>query len=114
MLISDWSSDVCSSDLLAVGIEPRRRGPGAGDRGTGLRRGLSPSSVRAEQALSLSKGRIEGRGGARCFDTELRQAEPLQIGKATCRERVCAYVVYTVEAVTLETTTQKKRTNETT
>src|SRR3546814_4372878 len=63
MRISDWSSDVCSSDLLYVG-----------------RRALPRLAHRSRQLA-----------GALCRD---RGNGPLlrQIGRASCRERVCQYV----------------------
>src|SRR3546814_5440705 len=79
MRISDWSSDVCSSDLVRRGWHERafRRsvtsarlsaGPGEGHD----RRG----DWQAEAALRVGAGPT-GRG---------------EIGRASCRERVCQYV----------------------
>src|SRR3546814_7931129 len=65
MRISDWSSDVCSSDLL----EPERPIQGRGCNGPG-----PPWQARRRpgfQRLSAALG---------------------QIGRASCRERVCQYV----------------------
>src|SRR3546814_4526124 len=69
MRISDWSSDVCSSDL--------QRAPAAG-------RGLL---VRRCAAFGARRRRRAGLG-------TLRPAGPFdgQIGRASCRERVCQYV----------------------
>src|SRR3546814_9614448 len=61
MRISDWSSDVCSSDLL-LGRRDRGRGI-AGDR---------PRSAAYQRHRGL--------------------ARRLEIGRASCRERVCQYV----------------------
>src|SRR3546814_3978236 len=51
MRISDWSSDVCSSDL---GLRPRRllifEASGAGPRPTG------PGGIRVEQPLDIGRG----------------------------------------------------------
>src|SRR3546814_6302092 len=77
MRISDWSSDVCSSDLHFV----------TGKGGTGK------STIAAALALALAAGgrkvllvEVEGRQGiAQLFDVP-------QIGRASCRERVCQYV----------------------
>src|SRR3546814_8992253 len=61
MRISDWSSDVCSSDLIVKGA---RRGGGAIDL------------ARAQYALGIEPvAMVRG-----------------QIGRASCRERVCQYV----------------------
>src|SRR3546814_7405495 len=65
MRISDWSSDVCSSDLPALGR--RLVGIGVDDRGDVLVDHLA-----------------EGQHMAALVDDE--------IGRASCRERVCQYV----------------------
>src|SRR3546814_3305416 len=82
MRISDWSSDVCSSDLwlrlegdvveadvLAVEARPVV-GPQLDHRGEVLVGDLAPLRVRDPEHLELV----------------------LQIGRASCRERVCQYV----------------------
>src|SRR3546814_3466389 len=70
MRISDWSSDVCSSDL----------GLGRLEEGCvrHQRRGREVGRKHASRALA-------GRIGA-----ELRRLR--EIGRASCRERVCQYV----------------------
>src|SRR3546814_4788676 len=77
MRISDWSSDVCSSDLL---FEQQRR-------------------LEAQCALDrLLLQQLDGGGveGVLVVRLEDEQAERLltgdQIGRASCRERVCQYV----------------------
>src|SRR3546814_18129528 len=79
--ISDWSSDVCSSDLLPL---RRRRGGGKA-----LAMGLQPA--RQRDALHQRVGRRQGGG---------------EIGRASCRDRVCQYVALAVVGVAL-----KKKTN---
>src|SRR3546814_6127450 len=61
MRISDWSSDVCSSDLLQAG-------DGDDVAGAGLLDVLAVIGV------------------------HLQHAADAQIGRASCRERVCQYV----------------------
>src|SRR3546814_18872557 len=63
MRISDWSSDVCSSDLLGQGGNVRALGGGIGLAGC-----------------------------ARKPTGELRRCEKAKIGRASCRERVCVRV----------------------
>src|SRR3546814_9404081 len=67
MRISDWSSDVCSSDLL-----PR----------------TDHLVTRCQAAYgTIANGNQESLVG------HARQAQyPLEIGRASCRERVCQYV----------------------
>src|SRR3546814_7541088 len=79
MRISDWSSDVCSSDLRAVQGDPgklRRLGAGGNVRAPAAHRLLV-----FRQRLGLSFKRND--------DQEKRHHE---IGRASCRERVCQYV----------------------
>src|SRR3546814_5923967 len=84
MRISDWSSDVCSSDLLR---RPAVAGTVAAARGAGAGRG----------AVAGQRVRVRGvqRGHARAPD-RLRGARPAggdgEIGRASCRERGCQYV----------------------
>src|SRR3546814_8491018 len=66
--ISDWSSDVCSSDLIAQPIMQSSTAAGS----------IPERSTAAEMAWAASVG-----GGV---------ALKAQIGRASCRERVCQYV----------------------
>src|SRR3546814_6562158 len=66
--ISDWSSDVCSSDLLQpreIGERPRRIAAGGDD---------------------------EPGGNQRVGDSISADQRQIEIGRASCRERVCQYV----------------------
>src|SRR3546814_8726171 len=60
MRISDWSSDVCSSDLALHGV---------------------PDPAQRAAARIPGTDAAAGRGGAL-----------IEIGRASCRERVCQYV----------------------
>src|SRR3546814_12606608 len=117
MRISDWSSDVCSSDLMLqiarIGADPYRGavlfGPDAGrgdvaerlaDAGTGLRdheQRLLPPLTRLKRArrrrgiVRLAGPRL-GIGVEQCGQTAPRPAGGEQIGRASCRGRVCQYV----------------------
>src|SRR3546814_17745004 len=94
MRISDWSSDVCSSDL------PRPLLAHDGDRG--LRHPHRAEQVRLHlvaqvpftQLLSHSEVSIAG-----VVDHD-------EIGRASCGERVCQYVSISVVAVSLKKKTQ--------
>src|SRR3546814_6068379 len=86
MRISDWSSDVCSSDLGAVtalafktAVDDPHRFVHSADVGPHF--GLTP---RRYQSGEVDRsGRI-----SKCGDALVRS---LQIGRASCRERVCQF-----------------------
>src|SRR3546814_1829613 len=79
MRISDWSSDVCSSDLASARSSSGLRGGhacGAPPEGRG-----SPAAV------------VEGgKGGAQLGHRHCGALWRSEIGRASCRERVCQYV----------------------
>src|SRR3546814_3282883 len=80
MRISDWSSDVCSSDLVGVAVDLVERQP------------VLPRIERLRRHKRRQAGNRLGVIGA-----ELRRlVEPgggqIEIGRASCRERVCQYV----------------------
>src|SRR3546814_18204258 len=109
MRISDWSSDVCSSDLVVVrvrGLEAEANRIGVNvvvdkkvlpvvDRVVGV--AVVRLAIRQEVEAVLRVGRQPRDVG--------RQVE---IGRASCRERVCQYVSISVVSGTL------KQKNETT
>src|SRR3546814_4716241 len=77
MLISDWSSDVCSSDLFAAPILlDHDRDVEADER----------ADVGREEAVGADD--LDHRPAARERDRHLHD----EIGSASCRERVCQYV----------------------
>src|SRR3546814_3680801 len=81
MRISDWSSDVCSSDLLAA----EREGEAAVLGVAAEHRPLG-GAADGEEALAirqLDELRHDDAGGAE---------GGVEIGRASCRERVCQYV----------------------
>src|SRR3546814_5228063 len=80
MRISDWSSDVCSSDLdFGVNVSLGRRNPDFGN----------VVSVMGSVTLPIFAGR---RQEPRIAAAEAQAAAALEIGRASCRERVCQYV----------------------
>src|SRR3546814_12968461 len=112
MRISDWSSDVCSSDLGRIHGKPVLTCIGGAQRGESVRAGLLalPDSVSAAdpvlvhdaarpcitrnditRLLAAAAGHPVGALlGAPVRDT-LNHANS-EIGRASCRERVCKYV----------------------
>src|SRR3546814_14583662 len=88
MRISDWSSDVCSSDLLRD----------AHHHGAGY-----PPGQRARTACAVS-GAARRHASARCAGSDGVSVlfTGQEIGRASCRERVYQYVLISVVAVSLK------------
>src|SRR3546814_17090455 len=100
MRISDWSSDVCSSDLNGVagaadvqleqttGLPLMTVTP---DRAALARYGLSVAAVQDAVSIAMG-GAVAGQvfEGDRRFDIVVRLPE--ELGRASCRERGCQYV----------------------
>src|SRR3546814_21038216 len=137
MRISDWSSDVCSSDLQRVrclvaavnGIALRRAGEiddGDREREFAFRTAEPLESVPAVETQTL-RSRIGQTDvlerHARAAPCEIRRIDAavehackpvqrrlrlaaapgfMQIGRASCRERVCQYVSLSVVAVAIQ------------
>src|SRR3546814_15895361 len=97
MRISDWSSDVCSSDLVVkTALEP----PIVGCVGQNPRRQLlvesdAPSEL-LESGVGICQARLQAAAARHWQKGKLREslhATALdEIGRASCRERVCQYV----------------------
>src|SRR3546814_15603275 len=104
MRISDWSSNVCSSDLLNPpspespsiwlrGSVPLKPGSEPGEDDTALSIGDRIMQIRNNYELGLMNGDIGFVRDVTVIDaadyhTELKR----EIGRASCRERVCQYV----------------------
>src|SRR3546814_6721294 len=82
MRISDWSSDVCSSDLRLG-----RRVAGGGQRVADA--GLPDVLHTRDDVADLTRRKELRRLHLRADDADL---EDVEIGRASCRERVCQYV----------------------
>src|SRR3546814_10757341 len=83
MRISDWSSDVCSSDLCVLDRDRRAR----------IGEGFLDGTL--DVGLPLRIAPVERRHDAvehRLFPLQRAQAGADEIGRASCRERVCQYV----------------------
>src|SRR3546814_10609436 len=80
MRISDWSSDVCSSDLAtALNAYARERDPFS-------RVGKATVAVEVTNVVRASPASFQVRW------VERTTIESAEIGRASCRERVCQYV----------------------
>src|SRR3546814_12005966 len=98
MRISDWSSDVCSSDL--TGPTPERyKDLEGGHTFHGRITRCDPPRL-----LSYSWGGEPEGGSEVTFELTPRGGDVLlvQIGRASCRDRVCQYVKISVVAVSLK------------
>src|SRR3546814_1996117 len=84
MRISDWSSDVCSSDL------PVRAAAVAARYAEAFPLAYRTDYGAAEAAIDIGHMRRIVVGEA--ADTGHAQAHRDEIGRASCRERVCPYV----------------------
>src|SRR3546814_17090370 len=89
MRISDWSSDVCSSDLQGVQLAEAEIWIADGVGGGHETEDIGPCPYPANASL---------RGPAMRGGPGLALRE---IGRASCRERVCQYVLISAVAVSL-------------
>src|SRR3546814_14589301 len=108
MRISDWSSDVCSSDLRLGDVATVELG--------GENYGIA-SLYNGKPAAGLA---IKQASDANALDTvnaihktvdSLKPFFPAgmeEIGRASCRERVCQYVKISVDAVSLKKTNRSR------
>src|SRR3546814_1616981 len=85
MRISDWSSDVCSSDLVKIDGHAHAAGKGHFAHGcqqtaVGAVMVGQYMTLRSQLADDLEEG------------TQRDRVVDIKIGRASCRERVCQYV----------------------
>src|SRR3546814_20194145 len=108
MRISDWSSDVCSSDLRAR----RRSQATVTARGNGCLQSDSTCSPSGDASRGHSGVGWEAKKEPRTTATEslifVDTPEANQLGRASCRERGCQYVYISVVAVPLNKNNKKK------
>src|SRR3546814_8240474 len=86
MRISDWSSDVCSSDLMLAqyGANPFNLAEAEG------RITLIEADIGAEGAIDAAVGQAAVIFNLAGHTSHMDSMQ--QIGRASCRERVCQYV----------------------
>src|SRR3546814_13841902 len=103
MRISDWSSDVCSSDLLIKTLPQELFANPQGQRAQGYQ--LSSDAVRAAMSggdALYSEVQVHLNNLAtlsRQVDMTTNAKDAAEIGRASCGERVCQYVCNWVVAV---------------
>src|SRR3546814_21017965 len=127
MRISDWSSDVCSSDLhymesaTAVDLVAERiRALGFPAPGT-YKQYAALSSIPETDGVpeAMEMVRLLVKAHEACAKTA-RSVFPIadksadeQIGRASCRERVCQYVEISVVGVSFKNKQREKKRNQT-
>src|SRR3546814_12351502 len=111
MLISDWSSDVCSSDLgafdMEIGLRQMRSRLGferfelaeTSRGGFAFHGGASAFGDRFPGVGLIVHFRGAGTGGASAGGAVVLAFEGDEIGRASCRERVCRDVYISGVAV---------------
>src|SRR3546814_19405881 len=108
MRISDWSSDVCSSDLRDIVRLLSSYGPEALDRSIDEVMTKSPVTCDANMAVigalsQMTQKRIRHLpvvdGGRLVGFVSIGDLVKYQIGSASCRERVCQSLSFSVCAV---------------
>src|SRR3546814_13988451 len=133
MRISDWSSDVCSSDLicgaayrLRASIRQRRRGRAdrptnpakvASLRGRGRDASGAPQSARASNPRDSTSRTDTARRSIAGSPPDMRTGEQprharhrsAKIGRASCRERVCVRVEHGGRRIIKKQTREKKK-----
>src|SRR3546814_14716160 len=94
MRISDWSSDVCSSDLNALDSLLRQFNLG----GQPVPVATAPAARSSHAKASAAAAPQARPAAARPAASPARVAEASAIGRASWRERVCQYVLISVVA----------------
>src|SRR3546814_16225340 len=100
MRISDWSSDVCSSDLL--GLDTAKTNIDGGAIAMGHPLGATGARIVGKAASLLKR-----EGGKYALATQCIGGGQgiAKIGRASCRERVCPYGSISVVAVSVKKNT---------
>src|SRR3546814_16590273 len=109
MRISDWTSDVCSSDLPDAA--PRRASPGRNGRARGSAAHSRDRPLRTAGIPDARQRKRHARRAASPGSPPHARTAPW-IGSAPWRERVCPYVYISVVAVTLKHKKNKKNENQ--
>src|SRR3546814_5998219 len=101
MRISDWSSDVCSSDLvdLAGAVVEHRLQAQPGDTRVVAQHLVDDVVPHRDDLAGLDPGLqlvlhdlLRAQGVAAMHEVDLARDVGQEIGRASCRERVCQYV----------------------
>src|SRR3546814_5128335 len=93
MRISDWSSDVCSSDLGTSAVDEvlaffSEWGPTIKDMRDSMERRFTPETVWENVGASKTVGSEQALAFTDAFNAQMS----VEIGRASCRDRVCQSV----------------------
>src|SRR3546814_17492915 len=112
MRISDWSSDVCSSDLAGdhAADDGGAGARSAGNHGHALRHAYTQGLLPADLFQRIGRGALVRSGVVRRAGRIARRV--VERGRASGRERVCQYVYISGVAVYLNKKKQQTRKNE--
>src|SRR3546814_16302117 len=102
MRISDWSSDVCSSDLEDFAYLPETLAMVVRSLGEQWGIGCELKVEDGNCATSALIGRELSFAVREIVANAVRHAGATKIGRASCRERVCRYVYISVGDVSLK------------
>src|SRR3546814_5428216 len=91
MRISDWSSDVCSYDLVMAAARKKKTASKAKRKATGKRKAAPKKKAAAKKSPARKKAAGK-RGATAKPKTPAKRKASAQIGRASCRDRVCQYV----------------------
>src|SRR3546814_11667609 len=100
MRISDWSSDVCSSDLIKI-LRPEGEIDflsGAGlTAQPSIEHVIDGARIQVETPAEILSKKLRYRGASLAVRdifaiAAVAERRPAEIGRASCRERVCQYV----------------------
>src|SRR3546814_16962761 len=97
MRISDWSSDVCSSDLAHADDAEPLAPDAVAEHG-----GRPPAGPFADADQPLALGQPSLLVCVHHLSPACAAIKVNEIGRASCRERVCQYVYISVVAVSLK------------
>src|SRR3546814_17442966 len=113
MRISDWSSDVCSSDLHGARQDAADLVQESFARLAGARAKQGAAIERPEAYLSTIACNLLRDRARIALSRSLALHIPTdELGRASCRERVCQYVMIPVVAVALQTQMKKTHNNK--
>src|SRR3546814_2955806 len=112
MRISDWSSDVCSSDLVHVAAAGGERLPAGAIKARAQpelhRRREQPLLPARQHPVRADEAAEHGNDERQRQHHRQRHRPPVELGKASCRESMCRYWEISAGAVSLQKKKKKK------